>query len=120
MAPVAVIAKTPEKLDLVEGYEYCWREAHKELWHVPRANIRVAACDQRPNEALRTVGIETIEAGMTGSFSTKTILDENFSSHAEPELVYQLNVTDGAGKPIKRRDMAYANRETDYGEGVHG
>lgn len=117
MVPTAVIATTPEKLDRVDDYEYYWREPHKELWHLPRSNIRVGPCDQRPNQALRTIEIVTIDAGMTGSFKTKDALDESFSSRIDTELVYQLNVTDGAGNPIEQRDMAYANRESDFGEG---
>jgi hypothetical protein len=117
MVPTEVIATTPERLDLVDDYEYYWRESHKELWHLPRANIRVAPCDQRPNETLRTIKIVSIDAGMSGSFKTKDILDESFSSRADSELVYELNVTNGAGTPIERRDLAYANRESNFGEG---
>lgn len=116
MVPVLFIEQTPDKLDGVDGYYYYWRESVKELWHLPRANIRVASCDQRPNVALRTVRIQTIEAGMTGSYRSKNILDDDFLNRADPELVYQLNVTNSAGEPAEERDMAYANRGARYGD----
>jgi hypothetical protein len=112
--PVKDIEKTPGKLDGVHGYSSYWKESYHQQWHIPRENIVVADCSNKPSVEKRPVKIEVIDARMTGSYMTEDILNEHFELSSEKELVYQLNVTDGAAKPIKRRDLAYANKATQF------
>ena len=112
--PVVVIEKTPEKLDGVYGYSSYWKESYQQQWHIPRKNIVVANCSNKPSVEKRSVKIEVIDARMTGSYMTEDVLNEHFALSHEEELVYQLNVTDGAAKPIEPRDLAYANKQSQF------
>jgi hypothetical protein len=110
--PVITIEKEPEKLDGV--YSSYWKESYKQLWHLPRENIVLDDCTKDVSVEKRPVRIEVIDARMNGSYMTENILHEHFALSREEELVYQLNVTDGAGKPIKNRDIAYANKQSHF------
>ncbi len=110
--PVIKIETIPEKLDQAHGYTAYWKESYKQRWHLPRENIVVSACASKPTTEKRPVEIAVIDAGMTGSYETENIVNTHFENAGKDELVYQLNVTDGAAKPISKKDLAYANKQS--------
>lgn len=114
--PVVKIEKIPEKLDQAYGYAEYWKESYHQQWHMPRDNIVVMNCSQKPTKAIRAVVIKVIDAGMTSSYKTENIVNKHFSLVSESEVVYQLNVTDGAGNPIDDRDLAYGNKNSTFGD----
>ncbi len=114
--PVVKIEEIPEKLDQAYGYSEYWKESYHQQWHMPRKNIVVKNCSEKPTKEKRTIEIKVIDAAMTSSYETEDIVNEHFSLANESELVYQLNVTNGAGKPIDDKDLAYANKKSLFGD----
>jgi hypothetical protein len=112
--PVNTLANAPESVDMVHGHDGYWKLGYRQIWNLPRLNIKNSRCSSPPFEIKRDVKIKTIEGAMTTSFETEDILAEDFEQSAEEELAYQINVTDGSGKPIENRDLAYGNKSLNF------
>lgn len=114
--PINVIEHKPESIDQVEGYSSYWKESYKQYWHLPRENITHLNCSVKKKNVKRDLPIVSITGGMHGSSKTETAMNRYLESYSGTEAVFQLNVTDGAGEPISRRQIGYGNKLSQFGD----
>ena len=112
--PIEDLANKPEAYDS-DNYNRYWVNESIQRWALPRSNIVLQNCNREALNIKRKLEIVELNAGYTGSHKTRDIMLSDFASSGKDELFYQLNVTDGAGKPISRRDLGYANNQLNFG-----
>jgi len=112
--PIEELANKPEAYDS-DDYSRYWVDETKQRWALPRSNMVLKNCNREALNIKRKLEIVELNAGYTGSYKTRDIMLKDFANSGKDELFYQLNVTDGAGNPISRRDLGYANKQLNFG-----